>query len=99
MLIPSNQIGAGRSYNQEEYLKKLSMINGYVIVDIRTFPNIDLYWLDKTIVYEMFGTGIKSKKQYGILLNEGNELDEKTKERIGQILHEAGSSFPTHIFD
>lgn len=99
LLIPSNQIGAGRSYNEEEYLKKISMINGFVIVDIRTFPEIFLYWLDKNIVYDIFHTGIKTKKDYAIVLNEGSSLNENQKERVGQILHETGSSFPTHIFD
>lgn len=99
LLIPSNQIGAGRSYNQEEYLKKLSMINGFIIVDIRTFPDISLYWLDKTIAYEVFETGIKTKKEYAIVQNEGSSLDENKKERVRQILHETNSCFPTYIFD
>jgi hypothetical protein len=99
LLIPSNQIGAGRTYNEEEYLKKISMIDGFIIVDIRTFPSVNLYWLDKNIVYEIFHTGIKNKKEYGIVLSEGNELNESQKERVRQILHEAGSSYPTHIFD
>lgn len=99
LLIPSNQIGAGRSYNEEEYLKKLSLINGFVIVDIRTFPELILYWLDKNIVFEIFKTGIKNKKEYAIILNEGTSLDENKKERVRQILHETNSSFPTHIFD
>lgn len=98
LLIPSNQIGKGRSYNEEEYLKKLAAINGFIIADIRTFPEIILYWLDKNIVYSVFHTGIKSKLRYATILSEGANLNEEEKERIRQVLYQTNSSFPTHIF-
>lgn len=98
LLIPSNQIGKGRSYNEEEYVKKLNAINGFIIVDIRVFPEVTLYWLDKNVVYDLFHTGIKNKFGYDTILTEGNRLNEEKKERIRQILHETNSSFPTHIF-
>jgi len=37
-------VGSGRSFNEQEFLEKLSEIKGYIISDIESFPNIP-YWI------------------------------------------------------
>ena len=47
-LIPSNQIGAGRKYNEEEYLEKLNNIYGFILFDIRNIPEIRIISMKTT---------------------------------------------------
>jgi hypothetical protein len=37
---PSYMVGSGRSFNEEGFLKKLKEIQGYIISDIESFPDI-----------------------------------------------------------
>jgi hypothetical protein len=41
---PSYMVGSGRSFNEQGFQEKLSEIEGYVISDIESFPNIP-YWI------------------------------------------------------
>ena len=40
---PSYMVGSGRSFNEDGFLRKLDEIEGYIISDIESFPNIP-YW-------------------------------------------------------
>jgi len=42
-LIPSNQVGAGRKYNEKEFFEKLDNIAGFIFIDIRQFPKMTFY--------------------------------------------------------
>ncbi len=41
---PSYMVGSGRSFNEEGFLKKLKEIKGYIISDIKSFPEIP-FWI------------------------------------------------------
>lgn len=41
---PSYMVGSGRSFNEQGFQEKLSEIEGYIISDIESFPNIP-YWI------------------------------------------------------
>lgn len=41
---PSYMVGSGRSFNEQGFREKLSEIEGYIISDIESFPNIP-YWI------------------------------------------------------
>jgi hypothetical protein len=40
---PSNQVGAGRKFNEDGFQKKLSGIKGFILSDIVGFPTVDVY--------------------------------------------------------
>jgi hypothetical protein len=40
---PSHMIGSGRSFDEQGFLEKLERIEGYIIADIESFPNIP-FW-------------------------------------------------------
>jgi hypothetical protein len=41
---PSYMVGSGRNFDEEGFLKKLDEIDGYIIADIESFPNIP-FWI------------------------------------------------------
>ena len=41
---PSYMVGSGRQFNEDGFLKKLDEIDGYIIADIESFPNIP-FWI------------------------------------------------------
>jgi hypothetical protein len=41
---PSYMVGSGRHFEKNGFLKKLKDINGYIIADIESFPNIP-FWI------------------------------------------------------
>ena len=41
---PSYMVGSGRSFHQEGFLEKLDEIEGYIVSDIESFPQIP-YWI------------------------------------------------------
>lgn len=72
-LIPANQIGAGRSYNEKEFFDKLDNIDGYIIIDIREFPKISFYRFGGWEVYNKFGRKITTK-DFNNFLKEMDEI-------------------------
>jgi len=40
---PSYMVGSGRSFNEKGFLQKISEIEGYIISDIESFPNIPIW--------------------------------------------------------
>jgi len=49
---PSYMVGSGRSFNQEGFIEKLNEIQGYVLSDIQSFPNIPFWIIKKDVVEE-----------------------------------------------
>ena len=41
---PSYMVGSGRSFSEKGFLAKLSEIQGYIIADIESFPNVP-FWI------------------------------------------------------
>lgn len=42
-LIPSKQIGSGRTYNKAEYIDKLNLISHFIFVDVRSLPIMKIF--------------------------------------------------------
>lgn len=61
-LIPSYQIGSGRSYDQDEFHEKLNNIDGYIIVDNREFPIVKIYQIESWTAYNLFPATINSTR-------------------------------------
>jgi hypothetical protein len=44
---PSYMVGSGRSFNEEGFLSKLGEINGYIVCDVESFPEVP-FWIVAT---------------------------------------------------
>ena len=40
---PSNQVGSGRKFNEDGFRGKLADIKGFILSDIMTFPNVEVF--------------------------------------------------------
>jgi hypothetical protein len=40
---PSNQVGSGRAFNEEGFLKKLGNLKGFILADIVEFPKVKVF--------------------------------------------------------
>lgn len=47
---PSYMVGSGRSFDEKGFLIKLKEIEGYIVSDIKQFPNVPYWIIPKTIV-------------------------------------------------
>ncbi|HYF08050.1 MAG TPA: hypothetical protein VD970_10540 [Acetobacteraceae bacterium] len=47
---PSNQVGSGRSYEEEGFLAKLGLVKGFILADITEFPVVECYRLESSLV-------------------------------------------------
>jgi hypothetical protein len=47
---PSYMVGSGRSFNEPGFLAKLKEIEGYIVSDVESFPNVPFWILPKTTV-------------------------------------------------
>lgn len=54
---PSNQTGSGRKFNEAGFLEKLNLIEGYILCDITSFPEVRYWKLKKTIVKDWYENG------------------------------------------
>lgn len=54
---PSYMVGSGRSFEEGGFLKKLSEIQGYVISDIESFPNIPVWIVEASDVLDWYKAG------------------------------------------
>jgi len=66
-------VGSGRSFNEAGFLKKLNEIEGYIISDVESFPDIPLWIISKDDVrvwYEngSLGAGTKISRQRALEL-------------------------------
>ena len=54
---PSYMVGSGRSFNEPGFLAKLREIEGYIISDVESFPNVPFWILAKTNVENWWQNG------------------------------------------
>ena len=54
---PSYMVGSGRSFNELGFLAKLKEIEGYIISDVESFPNVPFWILPKTAVEHWYRNG------------------------------------------
>lgn len=70
---PSYMVGSGRSFNEAGFLSKLSEIQGYIIADIESFPNVPFWIIPaeqvRTWWYEgKLSTSTKISRDYALYL-------------------------------
>lgn len=54
---PSYMVGSGRSFDEPGFLSKLAEIEGYIISDVESFPNVPFWILPKTTVENWWHNG------------------------------------------
>lgn len=54
---PSYMVGSGRRFDEPGFLAKLNEIEGYIISDVESFPNVPFWILPKTTVENWWRTG------------------------------------------
>ena len=54
---PSNQTGGSRVFNEELFLAKLHMIDGFIICDLAQFPHVDIYRISCAEVLAWYRAG------------------------------------------
>lgn len=59
----SNNVGSGREFNEEDFLKKLKEIAGYYITDLFEFPNVPYYKINSQTIEEWY-SNYKVKKSF-----------------------------------
>jgi len=74
---PSYMVGSGRSFNEKGFLEKLSEIEGYIISDIESFPNIPFWIVTKDEVLSWWksqelGTTTKISRENALRLLSRN---------------------------
>jgi len=58
---PSKMVGSGRSFEESGFSEKLSEIEGYVIADITSFPNIPFWFVKAQQVLGWWKSGLLGK--------------------------------------
>lgn len=54
---PSNQVGAGRKFEQKGFLAKLEALKGFILADITSFPTVYLYVVPVKLVRDWYESG------------------------------------------
>ena len=54
---PAYMVGSGRAFEESGFLDKLAEIEGYIISDVESFPNIPFWILPKTTVQQWWVAG------------------------------------------
>lgn len=54
---PSYMVGSGRHFECEGFLRKLSMIHGYVVSDITQFPRVPYWLVEAEVVRKWWESG------------------------------------------
>jgi len=54
---PSYMVGSGRRFDESGFLAKLNEIEGYIISDVESFPNVPFWILPKTTVENWWRSG------------------------------------------
>ena len=72
---PSYMVGSGRSFDESGFLAKLKEIEGYIVSDIESFPNVPFWILPKTTVEHWYrggklGAGTKISRAVALKLLE-----------------------------
>ncbi len=55
---PSNQVGSGRKFNEEGLLAKLRGVQGFLVSDITTFPEITVHVIPARSVARWYAAGL-----------------------------------------
>lgn len=55
---PSYMVGSGRSFNEVGFTYKLNSIEGYVVSDVESFPNVPFWILPSSVVENWWRAGI-----------------------------------------
>jgi hypothetical protein len=58
---PSYMVGSSRHFKEEGFLRKLSEINGYILADIESFPNVPFWIISVSIVKKWWKNGMLGK--------------------------------------
>ena len=72
---PSYMVGSGRSFDEPGFLAKLKDIEGYIVSDVESFPNVPFWILPKTTVEHWYrggklGAGTKISRATALKLLE-----------------------------
>lgn len=72
---PSKMVGSGRSFKEPGFLAKLKEIEGYIVSDVESFPNVPFWILPKTTVENWYrggklGAGTKISRAVALKLLE-----------------------------
>lgn len=70
---PSYMVGSGRSFDEPGFLRKLQEIEGYIVSDIESFPDVPFWIIPKAIVAEWYitrrlGAGTKVSRARALAL-------------------------------
>jgi hypothetical protein len=70
---PSYMVGSGRKFEEKGFLAKLNEIEGYIVSDVESFPNIPFWMVSKTEVLRWYrdsklGAGTKISRQRALNL-------------------------------
>ncbi|MGI8543323.1 MAG: hypothetical protein ACR2MD_07550 [Aridibacter sp.] len=55
---PSYMVGSGRSFNEVGFIYKLNSIEGYVVSDVESFPDVPFWILPSSVVNNWWQAGI-----------------------------------------
>lgn len=55
---PSYMVGSGRSFNEAGFLQKLAEIDGYILSDIESFPDVPFWVIPKSAIQSWYNTGL-----------------------------------------
>ena len=58
---PSNQVGSGRIFNENDFKKKLSNIKGFILTDIEQFPRMEVFVVSVENVIRWYSNGLLGK--------------------------------------
>jgi len=58
---PSYMVGAGRSFEEEGFLRKIDDLEGYFVTDITQFPDMPYWIIGSDVVHRWWRTGILGK--------------------------------------
>ena len=55
---PSNQVGSGRRFGEENFLVKLRAVRGFILADVVEFPTVSLFKVSTEIVQAWYRGGL-----------------------------------------
>ena len=58
---PSNQVGSGRKFNENDFNKKLLNIKGFILTDIEQFPRMEVFVVSVENVIRWYSNGLLGK--------------------------------------
>ena len=55
---PSYMVGSGRAFDEPGFLRKLKEIEGYIVSDVESFPNIPFWIIHRDVVLKWWQQGL-----------------------------------------